>query len=109
MEIRPTTHAKINPSKIISEDRNIDTGQITVEEFIIIFKRLKMNKAPGRDRTTAELYKYLSSDNIEIIARLFNSFWNLKAVQESSRKQTWLVFLRRETLIILPTPDQYHF
>ena len=77
-----TTNAKVNPSKIINEDIQIDTGQITVEEIIIIPKRLKGNKAPGPDRTTIEFYKCLNNDNIDIIARLLSSFWNLDAAPE---------------------------
>ena len=77
-----TTNAEIRPSKIINEDLNIDTGQISVEEIIIIIKRLQKNNAPGPDRTTAELYKYLNNDNIEIIAWLLNIIWALDAVPE---------------------------
>ena len=75
-----TTNAKVYPSKIISEDLNIDTGKITVEEIISILKRQK--KAPGPHRTTTELCKYFNNDNIEIIARLLNRFWKLDAVPE---------------------------
>ena len=40
---------------MIKEDLNSDTGQITVEEIIIVIKRLKNNKDPGPETTTAEL------------------------------------------------------
>ena len=67
---------------MINEDLNIDTGQITVEEISMIIKRLNNNKAPGPDRTTTELYRYLNNDNLKIIARLLNNYWNLNAVPE---------------------------
>ena len=54
----------MNPSTIIHEDLDIDTGQITVEEINIIIQRLKKTKAPGPDRTTTELFKYINHDNI---------------------------------------------
>ena len=40
---------------------DINTDQITVEELDQAIKQLKRNKAPGPDGTTAELYKWLDT------------------------------------------------
>ena len=77
-----TTEVKTNPCKIISDNLNIDEGRITTNEIEVIIKRLKTNKAPGPDKSTTELYKFLYISNYKYIEKLLNLLWDLEAVPE---------------------------
>ena len=82
MEKRKPTERKVAPRKVIRQDLNIDEGDITIEDVEVIIKRLKKNKAPGPDKSTTELYKYLFTHNLKYIAILLNLLWQLEAVPE---------------------------
>ena len=77
-----TTEVKTNPCKIISEHLNIDEGRITTNEIEVIIKRRKKHKAPGPDKITTELYKFIYISNYKYIEKLLNLLWDLEAVPE---------------------------
>ena len=62
--------------KLIRDDLGIRDGPITEQELDRALRRLKNNKAPGPDRSTTELYKWLGSENRELVLEGLAEYWN---------------------------------
>ncbi len=44
--------------------------------------QLKNNKAPGPDNLTTEVFKMMSGDNIKIIEKLYQEWWQSKKIPD---------------------------
>ena len=70
-----TVPPKVNPPKIINQDVQMDCEKIKIEELDHTIMVLKNNKAPGPDKCTTELFKYLDEKNRLLFLEILNLIW----------------------------------
>ena len=63
-------------TKIVNEDLQMNTDEVTLQEIIWAIKKLKRMKAAGPDTIPIEFFKELDTDNLEIIRTMINEWWN---------------------------------
>ncbi len=71
----------INQNKIISfEDKEACDGDISQSEILLAIKNKKINKSPGSDGLTAELYKMLDENVSPFLLKVFEESFELEAL-----------------------------
>ena len=73
---------KQNPRKIIRTNLNMKEDEITMTEIKAAIKRFKNNKAPGPDKVTAEMFKYMHTYTLEILQSMLNECWRTATIPE---------------------------
>ena len=68
--------------KIIEEDTNINTDEISLEELRGVIRQLKNNKAPGTNTITSEEVKMLHDEGLELVRTLLNIMWESEKISE---------------------------
>lgn len=79
------------PGKIVTEDLEIYTGEITIGELEMVIKKLKRRKAPGPDNIQTEFIKELDDTNKLHLLTKLNEWWEGEIPEEMTKARVVLI------------------
>ena len=93
-----TSRGNVTPKdRIITEDLNMNTGNITMEEVEWAVKKLKRGKAAGPDGIPMDCYKELQEISIKTLLNMFNHWWHGGTISDDvTQALVILLYTRRQ-------------
>ena len=74
----------IRKDRIIEENENYNTQEITLQELKQIIKKFKRRKAPGPDEIPMEIFKEMDDENLANTLELLNQWWKEEKIPEET-------------------------
>ena len=69
-----------NEEKIADGEIETQKDDISEDELNIAIKNTKIGKAPGHDKISGEMVKYMGDKGREVLRKIFNKVWNSKTI-----------------------------
>jgi len=91
----------IGENKLPIPDLPYITHEITLEEIVEQVKRLKRNRATGPDEIPLDVFKELTEDNLELIRKLINIWWETEQIDPEFLQATVCLIYKKGSTALL--------